>query len=134
MPRQLIVNGAKVFRITIPDDARVTFGPFSPPSGDQTESYARNRAVGTLRIYKGGSTKATESVLAVFTDVRGFRDIEAIDFEEQVTVEQGAVIWNSDRDGYKREEKVSRKTAWADPEQALPALASGEVDDDKEEF
>src|SRR5215467_13081559 len=49
--KQLLVFGEKTFKIEVPDDAKITFGPFSPPTRD---GYARpERAVGTLRIYKG---------------------------------------------------------------------------------
>jgi hypothetical protein len=95
MSRVLQVEGdRKTFRITIPDDAKVTFGPFSPPVGDEAKGYGLQpqKAKGTLRIYQGGKTKATESVLAVFVGVASFRDLSVIEYEEQVVVEKGATI------------------------------------------
>jgi hypothetical protein len=84
MPRKLIVWGEKDFTVEIPDDAKVTFGPFSPPTAASSTkpSYgvAGSRS-GTLRIYKG--TKTTENVIAVFAGVDGFRD-ESLPFEEVV--------------------------------------------------
>lgn len=134
MPRTLIVTGTKTFRVTIPDDARITFGPFSPPSTDQTESYARKsegRAVGTLRIYKGGTTKATESTLAVFTGVSGFRDLSVVDVEEQVAVEEVTKVWKSDQHGYRSETVGKQSSVWVDP---IKAIAPGEADESREEF
>jgi hypothetical protein len=99
--RQLLVEGKKTFRINIPDDARVTFGPFSPPS--EGKAYGNERALsGTLRVYSHG-TKTTETVLAVFTDVRGFRDLSAVEYEERVATEEVRAIWKTDKDGYKSE-------------------------------
>lgn len=115
MPRELLVFGNKTFRIVIPDDAKVTFGPFSPPSRDpQMRGYGNHpeRAIGTLRIYKG--TKSTENILACFAGVSGFRDL-SLDYMEEVAKEEGATIWNSDQHGYKREEKVSRRKEWVEP-------------------
>ena len=84
MPRKLIVWGEKDFTVEIPDDAKVTFGPFSPPTAASTTkpSYGVSGSrSGTLRIYKG--TKTTENVIAVFAGVDGFRD-ESLAFEETV--------------------------------------------------
>lgn len=123
MSRTLLVEGKKTFRINIPDDARVTFGPWSPPTGEAKYGGAEKALNGTLRVYQGGKTKATESILAVFTDVRSFRDLTTVDYEEQVIIEKGSVIWESDREGYKREEAVKRTTAWEDD---TKLLASGD--------
>lgn len=78
MSRKLHVWGDKSFTIEIPDDAKVTFGPFSPP-GTGGYRASGGSPVGTLRIYKGA--KSTENVIAVFSGVSGFRD-EALDYEE----------------------------------------------------
>jgi hypothetical protein len=121
----LLVQGTKTFRVSIPDDAKVTFGPWSPPTGESRYSPDGKSLSGTLRVYQGSKTKATESILAVFTDVRSFRDLSSIDYEEQVIIEKGSTIWESDRDGYKREEAVKRSAKWeAEPE----LLESGEDD------
>jgi len=133
MTRTLLVEGKKTFRVTIPDDARITFGPFSPPSADQTESYARKaegKAVGTLRIYKGGTTKATENTLAVFTGISGFRDLSCVDVEEKVAVEEVTSVWKSDQHGYRSETVGKQSATWVDP---LKAIAAGD-EDGKEEF
>lgn len=117
MARQLLVEGTKTFRITIPDDAKVTFGPFSPPTEKNFRSPEQLK--GTLRVYEGGKTKTSESVLAVFTDVRSFRDLSVIDYEEQVIVEKGSTVWESDKDGYKREERLRRSSKFIDAQQLL---------------
>lgn len=106
--------GGKQFRITVPDEARITFGPWSPPmAGAERYSGGEKALTGTLRIYTGGP-KASENILAVFSGVESFRDV-GIDYEEQVAVEKGAVIWESDKDGYHREENVKRSSTWVDP-------------------
>ncbi len=60
-------------------------------------------------MYESKTTGA--SVLAVFSGVTGYRDM-SIEYDEMVAREEGAILWNSDRDGYKREEKVKRSTTW----------------------
>jgi len=114
MPKVLQVEGDKLFRITVPDDAKITFAPFSPPS--KVDGFARRpeTAVGTLRIYQG--TK--DNIIAVFSGVRGFRDL-SLEYQEKVATEEGATIWNSDQHGYSRETKVQRRSEWTDDEPAL---------------
>lgn len=108
-PRQLLVFGQKTFKINIPADARVTFGPWSPPgAGEKSYQVTEKSLVGTLRVYAG----KTETVLAVFSGVTGFRDL-SIEYAEEVAREEGAIIWKSDQNGYEREEKVKRETTWA---------------------
>jgi hypothetical protein len=119
--KTLLVFGDKTFRITIPDEARVTFGPWSPPPKDPgTRGWGEEGKRGTLRVY--GRTK--EDVLAVFAGVTGFRDM-SIGYAEQVAKEEGATIWKDDATGYTRETKVSRDTTWLDD----PAKAIGTRED-----
>lgn len=117
--RQLLVFGEKTFKITLPPDAKVTFAPFSPPSRDKGFGGNPERAVGTLRIYQG--TK--DNILACFSGVRGFRDL-TLNYAEEVAREEGAVLWKSDKDGYQREEKVSRASDWVEPVTAITTAAS----------
>lgn len=106
------------FRVTVPKAARVTFGPWSPPSKDgQTYDRAGRALTGTLRIYEPGP-KTSENVLAVFSGVTGFRDL-SIEYAEQTAVEVGSVVWNSDKRGYTREVKVSREEQWGDTPKAV---------------
>lgn len=118
MSRVLLVEGDKTFRITIPDDAKITFAPFSPP---KRNGYARtpNELTGTLRIYQG--TK--DNIIAMFTDVASFRELTAVSYEEMVVREEGAAIWKSDEDGYKREEQVKFERDFVADRAALPAAA-----------
>jgi hypothetical protein len=117
--KTLLVFGDKTFRITIPDDARVTFGPWSPPTKDG-RAWGDEAKRGTLRVY--GRTK--EDVLAVFAGVTGFRDMTAITYAEQVAKEEGATIWKDDANGYTRETKVTRDTTWLDD--SAKAIAAGD--------
>jgi hypothetical protein len=108
--RQLLVFGPKTFRITIPDEAKITFGPFSPPSRDTGNWVSSGKAEGTLRVY----LKSKDNIIACFVGVRGFRDL-SLEYEEQIAVEEGASIWKSDKDGYQREEKVKGSRQWVRP-------------------
>lgn len=105
MTKQLLVFGEKTFKITIPSDAKVTFGPWSPPTKGFTGD--RESLKGTLRIYKG--TK--DNIIACFAGVSGFRDLD-MQYAEQIAKEEGAVIWKDDKDGYQREEKVKHAKEW----------------------
>lgn len=118
--RQLLVFGAKTFKITIPDDARVTFGPWSPPNPKNPDRFDQESRKGTLRVYRG--SEKTGCALAVFSNVAGFRDL-SIGYAEEVAREEGAVIWKDDERGYTREEKVKREREWVE----APALPSGPV-------
>lgn len=112
--KQLLVFGETTFKITIPADAKITFGPWSPP----VKGFDGNRESlkGTLRIYKG--TK--DNIIGCFSGVTGFRDL-TMEYAEQVAKEEGAVIWKSDKDGYQREEKVKRSEEWKPGPVALAA-------------
>ena len=113
MSRTLLVQAQKNFKVTIPDNAKVTFGPWSPPSDKTTRYDNSDKALaGTLRVYENHTTGA--SVLAVFSGVTGYRDL-ALDYAEEVAVEQGATIWKTDKDGYHREDNVTRSTDWLVP-------------------
>jgi hypothetical protein len=119
--RTLLVFGDKTFRIQIPEDARVTFGPWAPPSKDGSR-WGEEGKRGTLRVY--GRTK--EDVLAVFAGVTGFRDM-AIGYAEQVAKEEGATLWKDDVKGYTRETKVTRDTTWVDDPIKAIAAAGDDV-------
>lgn len=78
MSRIIEIWGDKNFTVEIPDDARVTFGPWAPPTAAAVASGSWGgagaaKARGTIRVYKGA--KSTENILAVFTGVEGFRDM-----------------------------------------------------------
>jgi hypothetical protein len=127
--RTLLVEGKKTFRIGIPDDARVTFGPFSPPTAES--KYSGEKALaGTLRVYKGGTTKTSENILAVFTDVRSFRDLSSVEYEERVATEEVRTVWKTDKDGYRSEVSGKVGGQWVS-DTAL--LESGTVEGESEE-
>lgn len=111
--KQLLVFGEKTFKITVPDDAKITFGPWSPPTKERGFGSEESKR-GTLRIYQGNK----ENILGVFSGVMGFRDL-SIGYMEEVAKEEGATIWKSDEHGYEREEKKSSRKEWVEP--ALPA-------------
>ena len=95
--------GSKTFKIVIPDEAKITFGPWSPPTGESKYNTPSEKSLsGTLRVYENGKSGA--SVLAVFSGVSGYRDT-ALEYSEIVAREEGAVIWKSDEKGYSREDK-----------------------------
>lgn len=122
--KELLVFGEKTFKIKVPDDAKITFGPFSPPTKDRNDWMASGRALGTLRIYKGSK----DNIIGVFSGVKGFRDL-SMEYEEEVAREEGAIIWKSDKDGYKREEKVQRHSDWVEPVAAIGKGDSGNDSD-----
>lgn len=130
--KQLLVFGEKTFKISIPADAKVTFGPWSPPTGKQ--GYGDREALkGTLRIY--GKTK--DNIIACFAGVSGFRDL-SMQYAEEVAKEEGATIWKDDEKGYMREDKVSRTKAWITDPMKIKQLDApkkgkkGKADDDGE--
>lgn len=127
MPRELLVFGEKTFKITVPDGAKVTFGPWSPPTAESKYGATDRALAGTLRVYEGA--KSSENVIAVFSGVKGFRDL-SLDYAEEVAKEEGATIWKSDKNGYEREEKVKRTREWVNP---VAALVAGEDDTDDDE-
>jgi len=103
--KQLLVFGDKIFKISIPDDAKVTYGPWSPPT--KKGHWDEGSKAGTLRIYQG--TK--DNIIACFAGVTGFRDL-TMDYAEQIIKEEGATIWKDDEKGYVREDKIKRDKEW----------------------
>jgi len=124
--RQLLVFGDKTFKIEIPDDAKITFGPWSPPTKGQDSHawHSSGKSAGTLRVYQGSK----ENIVALFAGVTGFRDL-ALSYAEQVAVEEGASIWKDDEDGYVREDKVSRRRSWGPGDVGPPAIEAPEEED-----
>ena len=126
MARTLLVEGKRTMRVTIPDDARVTFGPWSPPTGENKYAPSEKALTGTLRVYKGGTTKANETTLAVFSGVSGFRDLTEVDVAERVATEEVRTVWKSDAKGYSQEVVGSMVAAWVDP---VAELTAGEQEE-----
>lgn len=107
--KQLLVFGETTFKITVPDNAKITFGPWSPPIKGEFRG-DREALKGTLRIYEGSK----DNILACFAGITGFRDL-SLQYAEQVAKEEGAIIWKDDKDGYTREEKIKRSEDWIEP-------------------
>lgn len=132
MSKQLLVFGDKTFRITVPDNATITFGPWSPPKSGVERGYGTDDGKrGTLRVYDGA--KSTANIIAVFSGVHGFRDL-SLEYEEMVAREEGASIWKSDEKGYVREEKGSVEHAWVDDPAKPKALINGKKSKDTDEI
>jgi hypothetical protein len=123
--RQLLVFGEKTFKIEIPDDAKITFGPWSPPTRGQDSHnwHASGKSTGTLRVYQGSK----ENIVALFAGVTGFRDL-SLSYAEQVAVEEGATIWKDNEEGYVRESKVARSKSWSAGDIGPPVIE--ELDDE----
>lgn len=106
--RELLVIADKTFKIKVKDDAKITFGPWSP-KGDDNERYSGgvSQRNGTLRIYEG------TNVIAVFSGVKSYRDL-SLDYSEKIAVEQGATMWRNDERGYERTANTSGRAEWID--------------------
>lgn len=119
--RTILVEGDKTFKIKVPDGARVTFGPWSPPkkAGDRYTERSDSDKRGTLRVY---ANSTNDSIIAVFAGVTGFRDL-TLEYSEKVAVEEVSEVWKSDEKGYEREVKGKRSSKWIEPDAplALPA-------------
>jgi hypothetical protein len=109
--KELLVFGEKTFKIKIPDDAKVTFGPWSPPKDGKWGNTGQHERAGTLRIYSG---KGKDEVLAVFAGVMGFRDLSLV-YQEKVAQVVGESLWMDDQKGYTREQAVKQTYQWTDP-------------------
>ena len=131
MSRQILVLGEKEFRITVPDEARLTFGPWSPSSMKSADRYTTEKALtGTLRVYAGKTE--TSGVIGVFSGVTGYRDLSLIDYEEKTSIETGSVVWKSDKKGYYEEKKINRDEMWDDPIAELEAGILEKLDNEEE--
>jgi hypothetical protein len=116
--KTILVFGPKQFKINVPIGAKITFGPWSPSTGEGKYQMSEKALNGTLRIYE--NAKSGASILGVFSGVTGFRDL-TMGYAEEVAREEGAILWKSDEDGYQREEKVNRKSSWITPRLAAGA-------------
>lgn len=113
--KTILVQGDKEFKIKVPDGARITFGPWSPPSKDG-RAYGDDAKRGTLRVYANSSN---DSIIAVFAGVTGFRDL-SLEYSEKVAVEEVSTVWKSDEKGYEMERKGHATHRWIDEAKMLP--------------
>lgn len=121
--RQLLCKdgSGKEFRITIPDGAIVTFAP-AIPGGSQTPrsvGYGDTGREYALRVYR--APKNESNILAVFTNVRSFRDMKEIQVEQLVIREEGKSVWKSDEEGFKVETAVKKDAKFVDSLHLLEA-------------
>lgn len=118
MSKTLIVEGKTTFKITLPDEAKITFGPWSP--GATKNDYGQS--TGTLRVYENAKTGA--NILGVWSGVTSFRT-ETIEYDKLVVIQKGSTVWESSKGGYKVEEAVKTNEVW----EGDPALLGDGVED-----
>jgi hypothetical protein len=115
--RRLLVTGEKTFMVTIPSDAHLTFGPWSPPKTDEKPAYRTDeQRRGTLRVYSSDK----KYILAVFSGVTSFRDLSVISYAEQIERVESETIWKDDHKGYVRSTTGKRSHDWVAPELPEP--------------
>lgn len=93
-----IVAGREKYRVTVPDDWKVTFGPVAPG--------ARGYADLALRFWE-----AENKQRAIFRNVDSFRDL-SIPYSRQLTSKSGESSWSEDDSGYEMSEHVNIETEW----------------------
>lgn len=105
MSRQILVKEDRgIFRLEIPDDAKVTFGPAIPgprAARGPNDVYA-------LRVYKGATEKS--GLLAVFPGIHYFHEVETI-CVLRPTTEDGQTNWQRDDGWFEQLEDVRSKLA-----------------------
>jgi hypothetical protein len=136
MPRKILVSDTSgTFHITVPDNAKLTFGPTIPYTPSTRPGYAQPERAYSLRVYLGSK----ENLYAVFPDVKGFRDLsievepvvppDADDLEMSETDEQAVPVRRSrpDRNRSAREivDQGMRETENLLVERPAPAVAAG---------
>lgn len=105
----LIETRNEKLRVTLPEGARVTFGPLVPASGKARGFGGADESGGTaLRIYRGANK---EDQIAVFRDVRCFRD-EALLVEKEVVDEKVEVEVARDGKSTKIRNAEARVKKW----------------------
>lgn len=102
MKTLLVKDNTGEFKVEIPMECRITFGPNVPYQ--RKGGYMDQQAGYSLRVYASGSK---DDLMAVFSNVVSFRDI-TIPVSKLVIREAGKSIWKSDEHGYTAEESVTR--------------------------
>lgn len=122
MARTILImfEGKREAKAVIPDDSKLTFGPWSP--GAKTDAYNAKALTGTLRVYRGKTD--TSGVIGVWSGVTGYRDLSMIDYSEKTTIETGSSVWKSDKRGYETKTSVQTDEEWSNPQ-----LTAGEIDE-----
>jgi hypothetical protein len=136
MPRKILVSDTSgTFHISVPDNAKLTFGPTIPYTPNPRPGYIQPERGYSLRVYLGSK----ENLYAVFPDVKGFRDLtievepvvlpDADDLEMSETDEQAVPVRRS-RPGRNRSareitDQGRRETESLLVERPAPAVATG---------
>lgn len=122
MSRTLLISfeGGKEAKAIVPEDSKLTFGPWSPGGGTADKYGNSTKALtGTLRVYRGKTD--TSGVIGVWSGVTGYRDLSMIDYAEKTTIETGTSVWKSDKRGYETKTSIQRDEEW-------DQLSAGDVD------
>lgn len=115
MTREILVAaGQRRFKLTIPEDAVVSFGPWSPPREGQRDY---SEKMGTLRIY---ADKGKSDILGCFSGVTSFRDTSRLGYAEEVAKEEISTVWRDDHEGFYREVRGKREQEWVPEPAQLP--------------
>ncbi|HSN67891.1 MAG TPA: hypothetical protein VLV48_01510 [Thermoanaerobaculia bacterium] len=102
----LVKDNDGEFKVEIPEDAKLTFGPAVPYA--RKPGYNPETPQGyALRLYRG--TK--ENLIAVFNGVHWFRDV-TLPVSRLVIREAGKSVWKSDESGYEVQSSVKRDAQW----------------------
>ena len=108
--RTLVIEGGTgTFRVKVPEDAKITFGPFSPPNPNARRGYGDGgySPIGTLRIYVGSE----KNIIGCFTHVYSFYE-EGMEIEKLVVEESGESFWQTDETGSVQASSTRRKKNW----------------------
>lgn len=126
MARTILImfEGGKEAKAVVPDDSKLTFGPWSPSSSKSNDYNSHKALTGTLRVYAGKTD--TSGVIGVWSGVTGYRDLSAIDYSEKTAIETGTAVWKSDKRGYETRTSIQREEEWSND----TALLGGGVETD----
>lgn len=107
----LSMSDGKDLKIETPEGSRITFGPTIPGKRGASNTYGNDAQSGySLRIYEN---KKNDSLIAVFCDVRSFRDI-TLPCSKLIIREAGKSVWKSDEEGFKVEQEVKYDKSFQD--------------------
>ena len=102
-----IVTDAGTFRMEIPEEWKVTYGPVF-----QGGKYGGGE--NALRVYEAESKQR-----AIFTGVRSFRDL-SIPVKRLLVSEKGSNKWEADRNGRRSKSNVEYERKWVDASDDIP--------------
>lgn len=103
----LIKDSEGEFKVEVPDEVGITFGP-DIPYEDKQSAYGRKSY--SLRIYSDSNKKG---LLAVFAEVKWFRDL-SIKHSRLIIREEGKSMWKSDEHGYEMTQSNKRSSEFVE--------------------